>query len=185
LLTKFIADHKFKIGDILFAVKRSSAFGGYRQNNFWNWLFMMVFTKKKEDGAYHFGYFERHYFSPKTKNHFDGEVYVLTGGNTFSASTLFTSTIKGQKNVTVVGEETGGGAYGNTAWLIPDVTLPNTRVRFRLPLFRLVINKDYPHNGRGIIPDVYSGPTVEAIRQNRDFKMEKVRTLIEQKQTSQ
>lgn len=185
LLTKFIADHKFKIGDSLFAVKRSSAFGGYRQNNFWNWLFMMVFTKKKEDGAYHFGYFERHYFSPKTKNHFDGEVYVLTGGNTFSASTLFTSTIKGQKNVTVVGEETGGGAYGNTAWLIPDVTLPNTRVRFRLPLFRLVINKDYPHNGRGIIPDVYSGPTVEAIRQNRDFKMEKVRTLIEQKQASQ
>ena len=37
-----------------------------------------------------------------------------------------------QDNVTVVGEETGGGAYGNSAWLIPEVTLPETKVRFRI-----------------------------------------------------
>ena len=59
-----------------------------------------------------------------------------------------------QDNVTIVGEETGGGAYGNTAWLIPDVTLPETGVRFRLPLFRLVIDKNYPKNGKGVQPEV-------------------------------
>lgn len=182
LLTKFISDHPFKIGDSLYTKKRGSSFSRYQQNSFWNCLFTIVFTRKKEDGNYHFGYFERHYFSPKTKNHFDGDVYVLTGGNTFSASTLFTGVVKGQKNVTVVGEETGGGAYGNTAWLIPDVTLPNTGVRFRLPLFRLVINKDYPKTGRGILSDVEVSPTVEAVRHNRDFKMEIVRQLIEQKE---
>ena len=45
--------------------------------------------------------------------------------------------VREQDNVTIIGEETGGGAYGNNAWLIPDVTLPTTGVRFRLPLFRL------------------------------------------------
>ena len=79
----------------------------------------------------------------------------------------------------VVGEETGGAAYGNTAWLIPDVTLPETKIRFRLPLFRLVINKDIPKNGKGVQPEIESKPTVEAIRKNRDFKLDKALELIE------
>ena len=77
-----------------------------------------------------------------------------------------------------MGEETGGGAYGNNAWLIPDVTLPLTKVRFRLPLFRLVIDVNEPKNGRGIMPEVEVLPTVKDIRRNADYKMEKVVELI-------
>ena len=57
---------------------------------------------------------------------------MLSGGNTFSASTLFIQAVKKQPNVTVVGEESGGGAYGNNAWLIPDITLPITKVQIPL-----------------------------------------------------
>ena len=78
----------------------------------------------------------------------------------------------------IVGEETGGGAYGNNAWLIPDVTLPITKVRFRLPLFRLVMDKDLPKNGRGIMPEVEVLPTVKDIRHNVDYKMAKVLELV-------
>jgi len=78
----------------------------------------------------------------------------------------------------VVGEETGGGAYGNTAWLIPDFTLPETGVRFRLPLFRLVIDKNNPKNGRGIIPEVESLPTQQAVAAGRDFKLDTALELI-------
>jgi C-terminal processing protease CtpA/Prc len=139
---------------------------------------MLLMTAKKKDGKYHFGYFERHYFKPKKHNHYDGEVYILTGGNSFSATTLFVSAVWRQDNVTVVGEETGGGAYGNSAWLIPDATLPNTRVRFRLPIFRLVINKDVPKNGRGVQPEIPSFPTVDAVRRGTDYKLDKVMELI-------
>jgi C-terminal processing protease CtpA/Prc len=135
-------------------------------------------TSKYNDGKYHFGYFERHYFKPKKKNHFNGNVYVLTGGNSFSATTLFTQTVKQQNNVTIVGEETGGGAYGNSAWLIPDLILPQTGIRFRLPLFRLVIDKNIPKDGRGVQPEVSALPTTEAIRRGADYKMEKVMELI-------
>ena len=143
---------------------------------------MLFMTKKKKDDKYHFGYFERHYFKPKKKNHFDGNVYILTGGNSFSATTLFAQTVKPQDNVVVVGEETGGGAYGNNAWLIPDLILPVTGIRVRLPLFRLVIDKDLPKDGRGVQPEVISVPTTEAIRRGADYKMEKVMELIRSRQ---
>jgi Peptidase family S41 len=178
IISRYLAAEPFKISDSLYAVKKKSANQGYIQNNFWNKLFMTFFTKKKKDGYYHFGYFERHYFKAKKNNHYNGKVYIVTGGNSYSATTLFASALIKQDNVTVVGEETGGGAYGNSAWLIPDVTLPETGIRFRLPLFRLVIDKTIPKDGRGVQPEIASLPTIDAIRRNADFKVEKVMELI-------
>jgi hypothetical protein len=178
LLSRYLADQRFKVSDTLFAVKKGGRYEHYIQNHFWNKLFMFFFTKKKKDGNYHFGYFERHYFKPKKENHYDGNVYILTGGNSFSATTLFVSSVIKQDNVTVIGEETGGGAYGNSAWLIPDVTLPETGLRFRLPLFRLVIDKTTPKTGRGVQPEILSLPTVEDVRKGSDYKLDKAMELI-------
>lgn len=178
LITRYIADHRFKVADSLYAVAKRKKYSRYIKNDFFNRLFMTFFTKRKSDGNYHFPYFERHYFKPKKRNHFDGQVYILTGGNSFSATTLFASALIKQENVTIAGEETGGGAYGNSAWLIPDVTLPETKVRFRLPLFRLVIDKNSPKTGKGVQPEIEVKPTIEAIKNGVDFKLEKVMELI-------
>ena len=110
---------------------------------------MLFLTKKQNDGHYHFGYWERHPMSPKNKNHFAGNVYVLTNGLTFSASSLFCNAVKGQSNVTLVGEETGGGWYGNSGIMIPDITLPNTKLRVRLPMFKLVQYQHIAQKGTG------------------------------------
>ncbi len=177
-LTQYLADHKFKLADSLYSVKRLSKYEKYIDNSLGGFFFMTFMTKKRKDGKYHFGYFERHYFKPKSKNHYDGRVYILTGGNSFSATTLLVNALKGQPNVKIIGEETGGGAYGNTAWFIPDVTLPNTGVRFRLPRFHMVMNKTYPKNGRGIVPDIEVKTSVDAIRKGYDTKIEFVRRLI-------
>jgi hypothetical protein len=180
LLTKYIAAAPFKIADSLYAIKSKSRYKQYEQNYFLNRLFFIFLAHKKKDGFYHFAHYENKYFKPRTKNHFNGSTYILTGGNTFSAATLFTKALSGQKNVTIVGEETGGGAYGNSAWLIPDITLPNTRVRFRLPLFRLVIDKN-AEKGRGVRPDIEADPSVGAIRRGADYKMDRVMKLIKEK----
>jgi len=178
-LTRYIARQPFKISDSLFAIRKRSNYEQYIQHHFWNKLFITLFTRRRNDGNYHFGYFERHYFRPKKNNHYNGKVYIVTGGNSFSATTLFTGALVKQNNVIVVGEETGGGAYGNSAWLIPYATLPETGVRFRLPLFRLVIDKTVPKNGRGVQPEITSFPSIEAIRRNADFKIETVMELIQ------
>ena len=179
LLTKYVVDKKFKIADSLYTVSRLGKYHHYIKKSFLYRMQLAIATRKKQDGKYHFSYFERHYFKPKKKNHYDGQLYLLVGGNSFSATTLFAGAIKGQPNVTLVGEETGGGYYGNTAWIIPDVTLPVTKILFRLPLFRMVIDKNRPKDGRGILPDVEALPTTDAIRQGIDFKAEKVKYLIE------
>jgi hypothetical protein len=177
-LSRFIAKQRFKVSDSLYAIKKGSPYQQYIQDQFWNKLFMTFFTKKKKDGLYHFGYFERHAFKPKHANHFDGKVYILTGGNSFSATTLFVGAVIKQENVIVIGEETGGGAYGNSAWLIPDATLPETGVRFRLPLFRLVIDKTVPKIGKGVQPEVPALPTVEAVKKGTDYKLDKALEMI-------
>jgi C-terminal processing protease CtpA/Prc len=177
-LTQYITDHKFKLADSLYASRRLSKYESHIQNSFGAFFIMHFMTHRKSDGHYHFGYFERHYFSPKKNDHYNGNVYILTGGNSFSASTLFVNALKGQANVKIVGEETGGGAYGNTAWFIPDAVLPNTRVRFRLPRFRMVMNKDYPKTGRGIVPDILVKPSADAIKNGYDVKIEYVKKLI-------
>lgn len=176
-LTRYLVNRPFKIADSLYAVKRMSPYGKYIHHNLGIQVSLPFLTRKR-GGFYHFGYFERHAFHPKKKKHFSGRVYVLTGGNSFSATTLFVNGIIDQENVTVIGEETGGGAYGNSAWMIPDLTLPHTRVRMRLPLFRMIMNKGLPNNGRGVEPEVSVGPTVESVRRNYDNKMQKAAQLI-------
>lgn len=177
-LTQYLTDHPFKLADSLYASRKLSRYERHIKNTFGAFFFMNFATHKRKDGLYHFGYFERHYFKPRNQYHYNGNVYILTGGNSFSASTLFVNALKGQANVKIVGEETGGGAYGNTAWFIPDAMLPNTHVRFRLPRFRMVMNKNYPKNGRGIVPDIEVKPSTEAIRKGYDVKLEFVKKLI-------
>jgi len=180
LLTRYIAQQPFKIADSLYAISRKSRYGRYQESRFFNRLFLLFMTKKRKDGYYHFRMYENKFFKPKKKHHYEGQVYILSGGNSFSASTLVMKALRSQTNVTIVGEESGGAAYGNNAWLIPDVTLPNTRVRFRLPLFRLVIDKT-EQKGYGVQPEVFAPPTVPAILRNADFKLEKAIELIQRK----
>jgi hypothetical protein len=178
LLTKYIIDKKFKLADSLYANNRHSRYGRYMEKDILYHLMMEFVTHKEADGKYHFGFFERHFYQPRKNHHFNGQVYVLIGGNSFSATSIFTGCLKGQKNVTLVGEETGGGFYGNSAWVIPEVTLPETGIRFRLPRFRLVSDRNREKTGHGVLPDVSALPTTEAIRRGIDFKAEKVRELI-------
>jgi len=178
-LSQYLIDKPFRIADTIAAVSRSFEHKKYIKPWFIYWLSMHLSGRKsKEDGRIHFRYFEKHQYKPEKKNHFDGNIYLLTGGYTFSAATLVTAHLKGQQNVTIVGEETGGGSYGNTAMHLTTIVLPNTGVRVTLPLYRMVLNATRPKNGRGVFPDVEVNPSSTYIKQNVDAKMENVKELI-------
>jgi len=180
-LARYIRTTPFKVADTAVSMRKNFGnYGKYFQNSFLNWLGLQLYTTRKSDQRYHFRYWENHVFQPFKKNHFDGKVYVLIGGPTFSASSLFCHTIKGQENITLVGEETGGGQYGNSGLIIPHITLPNTGIRVRMPLFRVVQYNHAEKNGRGVMPDVYVPPASYAVRKGLDLKMEKVKELIKQ-----
>jgi len=178
-LTKFLRNTPFKVADTAYAVSNTCRpYTNYISSGFLNNIGLFFVTHKEKDGKYHFGYWERHTFYPKRKNHFNGNVFVLINGLTFSASSLFCNAVKGQKNIKLVGEETGGGWYGNSGILIPDVTLPNTKIRVRLPFFKLVQYDHIPVKGTGVIPDIYVGTNWRDVLKGVDTKLKKVNEII-------
>ena len=80
----------------------------------------------------------------------------------------------------MAGEETGGGWYGNSGILIPEITLPHTHLRVRLPFFRIVQYQHIANKGTGVIPDVYVGPDWRDILNGTDTKIEAVKKIIEE-----
>ena len=185
LLTKYVSRVNFKVADTAFAVAKSlGPYTKYIKQGFINNLGLFFLTKKHDDGLYHFGHWERKLYKPKTVNHYSGSLYVLINGSTFSASALFSNAVKGQPGITLLGEETGGGWHGNDGILIPDIVLPNTHIKVRLPLFRIVQYKHHPKDGRGIAPDIYIGTNYDALLKGVDYKMQVVMKMIEQKAIS-
>jgi len=179
LLTKYVTRRNFKVADTAFAVARSlGPYTRHVKNGFINNLGLFFLTKRNNDGLFHFGHWERKIYEPKKVNHFSGNLYVLINGSTFSASTIFCNAVKGQPGITLVGEEAGGGWYGNNGILIPDIVLPNTQLRVRLPLFRLVQYNHVAKNGRGVMPDIYIGTDFNALLKGVDKKMMTVMQMI-------
>ncbi len=187
LLTKYISRQPFRVADSATVAAGSlRPYTRYIKNGILNNLGLFLFTRRKADGRRHFGFWERRIYQPKSNDHFGGDVYVLINGPTFSASTLFCNAVKGQPGITLVGENAGGGWHGNSGVMIPDITLPNTRLRVRLPLVRLVQYHHVPKEGPGSLgvpPDIYVGPSYDALVKGYDKKMEVIRQLIKNKAT--
>lgn len=177
-LSQYLVNKPFHVADTVAAYSRSFRHKKYIKPWLIYWLSMHISGRRYADRRIHFRYFEKHSFKPKKKNHFNGNVYILTGGFTFSAATLVASNLKGQSNVTIVGEETGGGAYGNSAMLLTTVVLPNTGLRITLPLYRMVLDARRPKDGHGVLPDVVVKPSAEIIKAGVDAKLEKAKELI-------
>lgn len=186
LLTRYVTRRNFKIADTAIVnAKGMRPYTRYVKGGFLNSLALTFFSKRMADGQLHFRHWERKTYRPKRQNHFDSSVYVLINGSTFSASTLFSSAVRDQPGVTLVGEQAGGGWHGNTGVIIPDITLPNTKMKVRLPLVRIVQYQHVPHNGLGVMPNVYVPPSYEAFMQGYDKKLKVVQDLIKSKREQQ
>ena len=180
LLTKYVSRTPFKVADTAFMKTKFLKTNRRLISNSFLINFALLFsTKKQADGNYHAGRVERKLYQPKKRHHFDGKIYVLVAGGSFSATTVFANAIKGQKDILLIGEETGGGWYGNNGFLIPNIKLPYTKLKVRLPLYRIV---QYKHNiatkGMGIIPDIIVPVTYENFMKNVDGKLKKVKEMI-------
>ncbi len=179
LLAKYIRNTPFKAVDTCTAVtKNFGTYGSGINLRFFTWLAMQVISSKKADGQIHCGSLERKLAEPKTTNHFNGQLYVLTSGPSFSATTLFLNYVKNEPNVKTIGEETSGGSYGNSGVMIPSFTMPNSKVRIRMPLFKIVNSENLLQKGSGFFPDYYVPPTLESIKKGIDLKMQKALSLI-------
>ncbi|WP_293741259.1 S41 family peptidase [uncultured Pedobacter sp.] len=103
---------------------------------------------------------------------FKGKIYVLIDGGTFSAGSLLAANLKALKNVTFVGEETGGSKNVWTALTLKSLSLPTSQLLIRygtLPAFFGDITRI---DGRGLMPDVEITYQIEDELAARDLELD-------------
>lgn len=181
LLTRFVKNRPFTIADTVAAKDRSLAYGKHLKGLFAYW-FPMQLTRKQKDGLFHFKYLENKEYHPKNKYHYNGNIYILQGGYTFSAATQFLHQLHQQENVITIGEETGGGWYGNNAVYTPTLVLPNSGLRVSIPLFSMVYKANKTTAGGGISPEILVEPSSFFIKTGVDGKLQKAISFIEMKE---
>lgn len=112
--------------------------------------------------------------------HFDGKIYVLINGGSFSASCIISSNLQGTGRAIFVGEETGGTYNGTVAGRMPVLELPNSKLQFRLGLMDIRPTSQTAQEGRGILPNVEIIPTAEQLLKGEDPELEWVLEDISQ-----
>jgi hypothetical protein len=120
----------------------------------------------------------------KRKNHFNGQIYVLTNGRSFSMSVVTATFLKEKANATIVGEESGGTQSGSNAMLSGTVVLPYSKAQLIIPLYHIDHNLPRADTKRGLMPDYPIQYTIADYMQGRDMEIEKVRALIQQDSTA-
>ncbi len=113
---------------------------------------------------------------------FLGEVYVLINGRSFSVTSEFAAVAHANKRATFVGQETGGGYYGNNSGFFAILNLPHSRFVLGIPLWHYhMAVSGYPHPDRGILPDVPVEPSVQDLLQGVDRELKTTQELIQSK----
>ncbi|MFY7811204.1 MAG: S41 family peptidase [Flavobacterium sp.] len=136
--------------------------------------------KKNEKGTFNYQLSASKIQQP-SKYNYKGKIYVLINGGSFSASCLLATYLKSIKNVTFVGEETGGGANQTTAGRMPFYELPHSKLNFNVLLMDIKPTNKSETFGRGIIPDVTINYSINDLVNKIDPQMEWIEKDIKNK----
>ncbi|MEO1214537.1 MAG: S41 family peptidase [Bacteroidota bacterium] len=104
---------------------------------------------------------DRGFAKPNADLIFEGNVYALIGGVTFSGGAEFASMLKMTNRAIFVGEETGGGYEGNVSGYSTKIKLPHSKIKISIPTVHFRINVDPNIKSRGVMPDYEVPQTLE------------------------
>lgn len=122
-------------------------------------------------------------YLPK-QNNFKGNLYILTNGNSFSATGEFTSFVEHNREAVFIGEEVGGNKIQNTSGMSLLLTLPNSKQRVYVPIVLWEMNVLGANDAHGTIPDYWVKNTIEDELDNTDSVMKFAMDLIEKSENN-
>jgi len=106
------------------------------------------------------------------KDSFRGTLYLLTDGWTFSTAADVVSVLDNTNRAYIVGKETGGGRFGNTSGASKTLTLPNSQIRFNIPLWKYTTAlRDKVDTGRGVVPNAQISPSIQELLSGVDVQL--------------
>lgn len=182
LLLSHLVDKKFRYYDRLEATtdKKYSFSKLARLPSFYGILRILI--SKTDSGTYLWKH-NRNLKMQKPRNDpYMGKVYVLINGASFSVTSEFAAVSHYLKRATFIGEETGGGYYGNNSGTFVIVTLPNSRLNLGIPMLAYYTAvRGYQPKDHGIIPDYPVVPTIHHVLGGEDVVLNFTLELIKNK----
>jgi hypothetical protein len=148
------------------------------KGGFWERITPILFTLNPLQYPNKNGWNHCFLFFKKYKNHFNGDIYVLTNGGTFSMASYVASYLKYKKQAIIVGEETGGCEYGSRGMAQGTIKLPNSEVKVQLNVYQLTHLLNIEDKGRGVMPDYKTAYLIEDKLNNKDLEIGKIKDLI-------
>jgi C-terminal processing protease CtpA/Prc len=126
-------------------------------------------------------YYEGLQLQPPKANVFQGNLYILMNGGSFSSTSALIANIKNTTKAKFIGEESGGLYEGPTGGQTVPIILPNSKIMIRISP-NINIGFLYKKNpiGRGVLPDYPVNYSIEDILGKRDLEIEKAKVLIMQ-----
>ncbi len=179
LLYSYIAEAPFKYYERMqFSTKKFKQLHYSYSSKIVKKLTFLFKKSKAEPGTYEWRSYKPLKEMKPQKNSFNGEVYVLTDGETFSAAADFSTIAKYKNRATFIGEETAGTTNGNSSGFIMYTRSPNTGVFFGYPVIKYTTAVEGLTFGRGVMPDYPLHPTIDDMNQQRDVELALAMELI-------
>lgn len=127
---------------------------------------------KKQDGKVYYKFNKHNKIKPPHPLNFQGKLYVLINGNSFSASSLISTHLKANKRAVFVGEETGGAYNGTVAGIYKTYQLPTSKIKVRMGLMQIEAPHKQLPDGFGIKPDIEILPNLRDRKLDIDTELE-------------
>lgn len=184
LLLSYLMDEPFPYYDRLEVTANKKADLGKHAKYPKFYGLMRMFISKGEDGQYLWKHKKLLKVQKPKADHFDGNVYVLINGASFSVTSEFAAMTHHLKRATFIGEETGGAYYGNNSGTFVLVTLPNSKLTLGIPMMAYHMKvSGYPYSDRGIVPDYPVQSNLNDLLNGTDPIMGKALEIIDQNKT--
>ncbi len=115
-----------------------------------------------------------------SKEAFQGTIYVLVNGRTYSAGNTMARYLKEYGNAVVIGEETGTRYEGFAAGSKQYITLPHTNIKIGIPRYHITFPKSQKQTtaNKGLLPLYEVQYTFEDLLQENDLHMKEVTSLL-------
>lgn len=123
-LAKYLLQEKFDYYRRMETVTRKFQYNEYSYQRGFNTMGKSLKKDKENPGTYTYNFSRQLKKQKPAKNSFKGNLIVLIDGGTFSAASEVASILHTNQRATFIGEETGGGYYGNNSAMMYGIELP-------------------------------------------------------------
>ncbi len=172
-LASYLLDKPFDYYLRMEAVTNKFRYNEYSYQRGFNTMGKLLKKDKQKPGTWTYNLSRQVKKQKPVKNPFKGELIMLINGGTFSASSEVAGILHSNKRAMFIGDETGGGYYGNNSAMMYGIQLPNSKINYYLPVIRYYVAVDHPpFKGRGLIPDIYIPETYEYYLTEQDEILE-------------